>query len=161
VSNIKIMRRLSIALGLALLLCGCSHKEKVVPLAFYLSAPAVTGQPTHAEDKPSLVVSRLEFVAPDAGQRKVAIKLKDKDAKEFEALTAKNIGRTLILVQGGNVVADATLSEAIPPEAGIRVDVNPNIDFERACLNLIKLSGSNRPTPDRHPLQQTSGPSGY
>jgi len=154
------MRRLSIAVGLALLLCGCSHKEKNVPLAFYLSAPAVTGEPTRAEDKPALVVSKLDFVAPDIAGRKVAIKLKGNDAKEFETLTAKNIGRTLILVQGGNVVANATLSEAIPPDAGIRVSVNTNIDFERACLNLIKLSGSNRVTPDRHPLQPAPS-SGY
>jgi len=148
VIRIKFMRRsqIFITLGIVLLLCGCRHKEKTEPLAFYLSKPAPTGASVEAEKKPSLVVSKLDMVAPDQGQRKVTIKLLDSDAAAFEKLTSRNIGKTLILVQGGNVLADATVSQAIPVTAGIMVSVNTNIDFENACLNLLKLSA---PKPER------------
>ena len=80
------------------------------------------------------------MVASDAAQRKVTIKLLAADASAFEKLTADNFGKTLIMVQGSNVLAAPRISEPISAQAGIIVPIGTNVDFEHTYRELLKLS---------------------
>jgi len=135
------MRSLQFSLicGYTLLLFGCT-KDPGVPLSFYLSDQDQSSAVAVPTNTAALAVSQVEMVASDATQRKVTIKLLAADASAFEKLTTDNFGKTLIMVQGSNVLAAPRISEPISAQAGIIVPIGTNVDFEHTYRELLKLS---------------------
>lgn len=135
------MRILHISLicGFMLPLLGCT-KQAGVPLSFHLSDQnydSAAGIPTNA---PSLVVSQLQMVAAEPAQGRVTIKLFPADAGVFEKLTTDNFGKTVVVVQGTNIVATPRITQPIPVQAGIMLPISTNVDFGRTHQELLKLS---------------------
>lgn len=87
----------------------------------------------------TLVVSRLAFVDPDEAQHTITVKFIPKDASAIEKLTIASIGKTIVIVQGSNVLSVAVVSAPVPPEAGLMIPVNTNLDFECAYRALLRL----------------------
>jgi hypothetical protein len=122
-----------------LLLSGCS-KQVGVPLSFHLSDQKQGDPATLPKDKPALVVKQVEVFEHDAAQRKVSIKLLPTDSRAFEKLTADNIGKTLIFVQGSNVLMAPKNLHPIPAGTIISFSISTNLDFESVYQELLKLS---------------------
>lgn len=136
------MRALKIQLTFCLMLslAGCGGKP-AVPLSFYLNEQEQQkGVAIGPESKAALVVSRVEMVAPDVVKRNVTIKLLPADANAFEKLTTDNLGKTVTIVQGSNVLATPRIFEPIPAQAGVTFPIGTNIDFESAYRELVRLS---------------------
>ena len=130
-----------VTLGLMFLCYGCTSKQAGVPLSFYLSdQEPKNGVATVPDGQAALVVGQLQFVASDAAQRKLTIKLFPADASVFEKLTTDNFGKTIVLVQGSNMLASPRVSEPIPAQAGITFPVSTNLDFQSVYRELQRLS---------------------
>jgi len=105
------MRPLSIitTFSLTLLFAGCGGPKE--PVSFYLSSQKPTsGSSFVPTNPPVLVVTRLTFVAPDTDQHTISIKFFPADASVIEKLTTENFGKTVVIVQGTNVLYDYSLS---------------------------------------------------
>ena len=127
-----------IALGLILLFAGCGGPKE--PVSFYLSDQ----KPSEARGvipagSASLVVSKLTFVASDPDQHTISIKFLPADASAIEKLTRDNIFKTVVIVQGSNVISAAVVSTPVPPDAGFMFPVNTNLDFESVYRALSRL----------------------
>lgn len=122
-----------------LLLFGCS-KEPGVPLSFYLSNQEQSGPIVVPTNKAALVVTEIELVAPEVAQRRVTIKLLAADASSFEKLTTDNFGKTLVIVQGTNLLAAPKIKEPILAQASVVLPIGTNVDFEHTYWELRKLS---------------------
>ena len=129
----------SVICGFMLLLAGCS-REPGVPLSFHLSDLEPSGIATVPTNTAALVVSQVDMVAPDAAERKITVKLLSADAGVFEKLTTDNFGKTLIVIQGTNVLSAARILQPIPVQAGVILPIGTNVDFEHTYRELLKLS---------------------
>lgn len=132
--------QITIVLSLTLLYCGC-RREPATPLSFYLSdqEPSIKGTsiPTNS---PVLTVTRLRFVAPDNSVRKITIKFYPKDADAVEKLTTDNLGKTVVMIQGTNVLTVSRVTVPISARAGFLFPVSTNVDFDAAVRELLRLS---------------------
>jgi hypothetical protein len=136
------MRRLHIivTLGLTLLFFGCS-REPVKPLSFYLSEQKPTyGDLAIPTNLAALVVSRLQFITPDMAQHTISIRLLPADASAIEKLTTDNFGKTVVMVQGTNVLSVSSILAPVPAQADFMFPVNTNLDFGSVCRELSNLS---------------------
>jgi hypothetical protein len=118
---------------------GC-RKQTGVPRSLYLCAEdydSRSGIPTNA---PALVVSQVQMVAGEPTLGKVTIKLSPPDAAVFEKLTTDNFGKTVVVVQGTNVLATPRITQPISAQAGIMIPISTNVDFGRAYQELLRLS---------------------
>ena len=88
---------------------------------------------------PSLVVSNLQMVGVEPAQGRVTVRLFPQDAGAFERLTEENQGKTLILVQGTNILAAPKIVGRIPAQAGIMIPISTNADFGGTVQELLKL----------------------
>jgi len=134
------MRPLSIitTFSLTLLFAGCGDPKE--PVSFYLSSQKPTsGSSFVPTNPPVLVVTRLTFVAPDTDQHTISIKFLPSDANAIEKLTTENFGKTVVIVQGTNVLSAAVVSAPVPPDAGFMFPVNTNLDFENVYRSLSRL----------------------
>jgi hypothetical protein len=134
------MRTLSIiiTLNLTLLFVGCGGPKE--PVSFYLSSQKPTFDiGTISTNTPALVVTRLTFVASDTDQHTISIKFLPADADVIQKLTTENIGGTVVMVQGSNVISASVVSAPIPPDAGFTFPVNTNLDFESVLRALSRL----------------------
>jgi hypothetical protein len=123
-----------------LLLFGCSSKEAGVPLRFNLSDQDQNGAAVIPTNAAALAVSEMQMVRAETPQRRITIKLLPTDASAFERLTTDNFGKTVVVVQGTNVVATTRISEPISAQAGIILPIRTNVDFEHTYQDLLKLS---------------------
>ena len=126
-----------IALGLILLFAGCRPKE---PVSFYLSdqKPSMGGGSIPVGPA-TLVVSKLQFVGPDEAQRTISIKFILSDASAIERMTTENIGKTIVMVQGTNVLSVSKVFAPVLPDAGLMFPVNTNLDFESVYRAISRL----------------------
>ena len=126
--------------GFVLLLVACS-KKPALPLSFYVMDQEV--DPTRAipTNAPTLVVSQVQAVFPEPAEGRVSIKLMPRDAAEFEKLTTDNLGKTVVVVQGTNVISMPRITGPIPVRARIMMPISTNIDFGRTYRELAKLKG--------------------
>jgi hypothetical protein len=122
-----------------LLLFGCS-KEPGVPLSFYLSDQESRGPVVVPTNAAAFVVTQVEGVGSEAAHRKVTIKLLASDASAFEKLTRDNLWKTLVVVQGTNVLATPKISDPIPARGAIVFRIGTNVNFENTYRDLLKLS---------------------
>lgn len=135
-----IMRPLSIiiALGFTLLFAGCGGIKG--PVSFYLSNEEPTSSggliPTNP---PALVVARLRSVFPDPARHTITINFFPADASAIQAFTTDNIGKTVVMVQGSNVLSVAKVLSPVPPDAGLMIPVNTNLDFRSVYRALSRL----------------------
>ena len=121
-----------------MLLAGCS-KEPGVPLFFHLSDGNMAQTVAVPTNSPSLVVSNLQMVGVEPAQGRVTVRLFPQDAGAFERLTEENQGKTLILVQGTNILAAPKIVGRIPAQAGIMIPISTNADFGGTVQELLKL----------------------
>lgn len=136
-----IVRLISIivALGLILLSAGCSGPKQ--PVSFYLSNQGPTsGGNSIPTNTAALVVTRLRSVYADFTGRTVSISFFQPDADVIEKLTADNIGKTMAVVQGTNVLDVGPIAAVVPPNASLMFRVNTNLDFQSVYRELLKLS---------------------
>jgi hypothetical protein len=97
------MKRLSwSALFFALVMIASSLSAAPLPLTFHWSDNAAT---------PALRVESYEM--KEGPNQELRIHLSPEDAKILQQMTAKNLGRTLILKQGERVLASPTIRAAI------------------------------------------------
>src|SRR5258705_6580517 len=118
----------SLMCGFILLLFGCSHKEAGVPLSFYLTDQDPNGAAAIPTNAAALTVSELEMMASEPAVRRITIKLVPSDAGVFEKLTTDNFGKTVVVVQGTNVLATPRITQPIPVRAGIMLPISTNVD---------------------------------
>lgn len=130
--------QISLICGMVLLLFGCS-KEAGVPLSFYLSDQSQSGAAAVPTNTAALVVTQVESVALDAAQRKVIIKLLPADASSFKKPYTDNWGRTVVIVQGANVLATPPIQQLILAQAWITLPIATNVDFGPTYREILKL----------------------
>ena len=118
---------------------GCG-RETGVPLSLYFTDQEQQDAAAIPAKTPELVLTQVAMVASDAPKRRITIKLLQADADAFEKLTTRNIGKTLIIVQGSKVLTTPKILETISARAGMTFTVSTNLDFESVDRELFKLS---------------------
>lgn len=118
---------------------GCSNQAGV-PLSFYLCGEDYDSQSGIPTNAPALVVSQVLMVAGEPALGRVTIKLSPPDAGVFEKLTTDNFGKTVVVVQGTNVIATPRITQPIPVQAGIMLPISTNVDFGGTYRELLRLS---------------------
>ena len=134
------MRVLNILIGLSLTLlyAGCSGSKE--PVSFYLSdqKPAKGGGSVPAGPA-TLLVSKLRLVAPHEAEHMITIKFIPSDASAIDKLTTENLGKTIVMVQGTNVLSVSRVFTPVHPDGGLMFPVNTNLDFDSVYRALLKL----------------------
>jgi hypothetical protein len=129
-----------VTLSLAFFYLGCS-REPGKPLSFYLSDQEPTfGSGVIPATPATLVINKLQFVITDAAQHIMTIKFFPADASTIEKLTIDNFGKTVVMVQGTNVLCMSRISVPVGEKAAMIFPVRTNLDFEIVTRELLNLS---------------------